>query len=181
MPCRKVREESGGPEAICPGAGLPPVVGDAPRTLILGSYPSVLSLKKGEYYGNPQNHFWRIIENLFSIKRDLPYEERTRQLKEHDIALWDVVRSCLRQGSADDRIRDPVFNDIPLFLETYPAVRLIVLNGQSAGQYFKELSESARLRPDIRTVILPSTSPANTRYPVAEKVRLWRIICPEDG
>jgi len=179
MPRRQVRKGSSGPESTGSGTGLPPVVGDFPRTLILGSYPGIQSLKKGEYYGNPQNHFWWIIENLFSVQKTLPYKERVRHLKEHNIALWDVVRSCSRQGSADDKIRDPVFNDIFSFLETYPTIRLIILNGQSAGRYFKELMISGQLQTDIRTGILPSTSPANARYTLAEKVNYWRIVRTE--
>ena len=46
--------------------GLPPVTGPEPIILILGSYPSVLSLAHGEYYGNPKNRFWAVMEELFS-------------------------------------------------------------------------------------------------------------------
>ena len=38
--------------------GFKPVVGKKPVVLILGSMPSVASLERREYYGNPGNHFW---------------------------------------------------------------------------------------------------------------------------
>ena len=84
--------------------GLPPVVGPDPRILVLGSFPSALSLEKEEYYANPRNQFFAIIESLISIKKDSPYQERISDLKERHIALWDVIQSCTRQGSSDTRI-----------------------------------------------------------------------------
>ena len=42
-----------------------PVVSTHAKILILGTMPSVLSLEKQEYYGNPQNAFWRILFGLW--------------------------------------------------------------------------------------------------------------------
>jgi double-stranded uracil-DNA glycosylase len=120
--------------AECPGSGLLPISGNHIKVLILGSFPGKQSLIKNEYYGNTKNHFWQIIEILFHIDRHLPYRSRTFQLTEYGIALWDVICTCNREGSADNRIRDPVFNDIAGFLESNPSVHLIVLNGSAAGR-----------------------------------------------
>ena len=81
--------------------GLFPVNGRDPVLLILGSYPSVQSLARNEYYGNPQNQFWKIMEILFGIDHTLPYISRTAHLTKQRIALWDVLFSCSRNGSAD--------------------------------------------------------------------------------
>ena len=153
-------------------AGFLPVTGDSPRVLILGSFPSVQSLRHGEYYGNPQNHFWKIMEALFALDRNLPYHERIAYLTGHHIALWDVVLTCTRKGSSDEEIREPVFNDISGFLTAYPTVRLIVLNGNTAGKYYRWMN----IPPDRENRILPSTSPANTRHTLAEKVEAWGIV-----
>jgi hypothetical protein len=56
----------------CPVRGLPPLHGELPDVLILSSFPSRQSLEKKEYYGNPMNHFWHILEASFSIDRHLP-------------------------------------------------------------------------------------------------------------
>ena len=56
----------------CPVRGLSPLHGEQPEVLIPGSFPSRQSLEKKEYYGNPGNHFWYIIEALFSIDSHLP-------------------------------------------------------------------------------------------------------------
>ncbi|MFA4850822.1 MAG: DNA-deoxyinosine glycosylase [Methanoregula sp.] len=153
-------------------AGFLPVTGDMPKVLILGSFPSIQSLRHCEYYGNPQNHFWKIMESLFAIDHCLPYHERITHLTGHHIALWDVVRTCTRKGSADEKIREPVFNDISGFLTAHPTVRLIVLNGTAAGRYFHVMN----ITPAIENRILTSTSPANTRYTLAEKVKEWEIV-----
>ena len=158
----------------CPETGLPPIHGESVDVLILGSFPGRQSLQKKEYYGNPRNHFWQIIDSLFHIDRRLPYGIRTSRLAGHGIALWDVISTCCREGSADTRIRDPVFNDIMGFLNSFPLPRLIVLNGTSAGRYYHQLNIPA----SVPIEVLPSTSPANTRYPLVEKVKRWKIIRP---
>jgi hypoxanthine-DNA glycosylase len=153
-------------------AGLRPICGDSASVLILGSYPGRQSLLKKEYYGNMRNHFWQIIEILFHIDRNLPYNVRTSRLTEYGIALWDVIRTCNRAGSADNRIRDPVFNNISGFLESTAPVHLVVLNGSAAGQYYRML----KIPLPVPWIVLPSTSPANTRYTLEEKIRAWEII-----
>jgi TDG/mug DNA glycosylase family protein len=152
--------------------GLPPVTGPEPLVLILGSFPSVLSLERGEYYGNPKNRFWAVMEELFAIPSALPYPERTLLLTENKVALWDVVRGCTREGSADSRIRHPVPNDIAGFVRAHPAIRLVALNGSTAGNLYHRLAEV----PGIASVTLPSTSPANAAVTFKEKVRAWGVV-----
>jgi TDG/mug DNA glycosylase family protein len=155
-------------------SGLPPVIGTPPETLILGSFPSILSICRREYYANPQNQFWRIIGQVSGVDHRLPYTVRIARLADQRIALWDVVHSCCRKGSADAAIRDPAFNDIANLLDTYRTIRCILLNGSTAGRYFARLELCL---PELVTVhVLPSTSPANARYSFAEKVRRWEVI-----
>lgn len=42
---------------------------------------------------------------LIGVTRDLPYEERTLQLSENGIPLWDVCAAGHRSGSLDSAIR----------------------------------------------------------------------------
>ena len=162
---------SSGKEPECPGGLSPKSVGPA-YVLIMGSYPGRQSLMKHEYYGNEKNHFWQIIESLFQIDRHLPYSVRTVQLSRRGVALWDVISECNRTGSSDTRIRDPVFNDIAGFLELNPSLHLVALNGSTAGRYYVRLN----ITTSVPFVVLPSTSPANTKYTLDEKTKRWEII-----
>jgi double-stranded uracil-DNA glycosylase len=151
---------------------LPPVCGNDPRVLVLGSFPSVISLGEAKYYGNPKNQFWRIMEAHFPVPASHSYLDRVARLTEQGVALWDVIGVCERPGSADSRIRNPVPNDIAGFFRAHPSLRLVALNGTVAGRLYHKLVEV----PGIPSVTLPSTSPANAAMTFAEKVRAWRVI-----
>jgi TDG/mug DNA glycosylase family protein len=112
------------------------------------------------------------MEVLFAIPAALSYPERTLRLVQEKVALWDVVRGCTREGSADSRIRNPVPNDIAGFVRAHPSLRLVALNGSTAGLLYHRLAET----PGIPSVTLPSTSPANAAMPFAEKVKAWSIV-----
>lgn len=152
--------------------GMEPVAGQLPRVLILGSFPSEKSLLHNEYYGNPQNQFWKIMAALCAIDNDLPYAARIDQIRKCDIALWDIVRSCSRIGSVDANISNPVFNDINGFIATFPTVRLVALNGTTAARYYSKTAGTI----EVPFIVLPSTSPANTRYTLEEKTERWSVI-----
>ena len=155
-------------------SGFPGTLNDDPRVLILGSFPSRISLERTEYYGNPNNHFWLIMEKLLFIDSSLPYADRITRLGEYQIALWDVIRSCKRTGSGDSRIQDPSLNDIPAFIARHPGLRLIAFNGATSRKYFDRLG----ILGSIDTVTLPSTSPAHARLTIPEKTDRWKVICP---
>lgn len=148
------------------------MTGPEPVILILGSFPSVLSLFHSEYYGNPRNRFWAVIEELFSIPAVLPYPQRTLRLAAKKVALWDVIRTCTREGSADRRICNPVPNEIAGFVRVNPTIRLVALNGSTAGRMYHRFAEVE----DLSSVTLPSTSPANAAVPFADKVRHWEVV-----
>jgi hypoxanthine-DNA glycosylase len=154
------------------GTGLRPVIGRDPALLILGSFPSRTSLERGQYYANPHNQFWQIIESLLAIDRDLAYEQRIEQLIRNRIALWDVISTCRRRGSADHQIRDPSLNAVRDLLASNPAISAVAFNGTTASRYAPVL----RLPGHVVQVTLPSTSPANTRFTCAEKTGSWGIL-----
>ena len=152
--------------------GLLPAIGESPRVLILGSFPSRMSLRQAEYYGNPRNQFWKILEAVFTIDPSRPYRERIDQVTARHIALWDVVGTCERPGSADARITRPAFNDIAALVQVHPSLRLIALNGSTAGRFYGKIAG----RICIPHVILPSSSPANAGMTLEEKIRKWSVL-----
>ncbi|WP_421908747.1 DNA-deoxyinosine glycosylase [Methanolacinia petrolearia] len=163
------------PPNVSPGLG--PLSGKDPSVLILGSFPSVISLEKGEYYANKRNNFWHIMESLFGIDRDLPYDQRIAGLLDMGIALWDVISGCSREGSSDSGIKDVVPNDIPGFLHENPTIKCIALNGfTGAGKWFGRIYGDLPEYPDIAVMVLMSTSPANAGYTYEEKLSDWKKI-----
>ena len=158
-------------------SGLRPLSGNSPSLLILGSFPSVISLEKGEYYANKRNIFWRIMQSLFGIDQSLPYNQRVAALSDRGIALWDVISGCSREGSSDSGIKNAIPNDIPEFLREYPTIRCIALNGATgAGKWFKKIYRDLQDFPGIVILILKSTSPANAGYTYDEKLSEWEKI-----
>ena len=111
--------------------GLPPVVSDATVLLVLGSFPGAASLAARQYYGHPQNHFWRILEAIWpSSHRQMvtdSYENRIAWLLDHGLGLWDVYASCERQGSLDTAIRNAEVNDFAALAARCTALRGIAL------------------------------------------------------
>ncbi len=89
--------------------GLAPVVSERTVVLVLGSFPGVASLRAGQYYGHPQNHFWPILQALWP-RHPLPgrdrYAERCAWLLDRGLGLWDVYAACEREGSLDTSIRN---------------------------------------------------------------------------
>ncbi|MEH7386404.1 DNA-deoxyinosine glycosylase [Bacillus sp. JJ1521] len=157
--------------------GLEPVAGEDTRVLILGSMPSVESLNKQEYYGNKRNHFWKIMFMLFNSHELTNYEDKISFLKEKNIALWDVLYSCHREGSLDSNIKNEEPNEIEAFVKNHPSLRLIVCNGTKSYQSYKKFIGFNRL-PGVEIIKLPSTSPVPGKYnkTLEGKLQEWKII-----
>lgn len=152
--------------------GLPPIVGPGATALFLGNAPSVLSLATQQYYGNPQNAFWRITAELFGFAADAPYEERTAALIERGVAVWDVLKFCRRAGSLDSAVeRDSmVANDFPAFFASNPGITRVYFTGGGAQANYRRL---VRVDVPLTYLRLPSSSPAHT-VPYATKLAAWR-------
>lgn len=136
--------------------GFDPVIDEECTCLILGSMPSVTSLAVSEYYGHPQNRFWKMMSKLLDGSINT-YEEKKQLLLSNHIALWDVIECCEREGSLDSAIENEVENDVIALLEEYPKIELILCNGRKA--YDTLLRKWPSLKE--KTMYLPSTSPAN--------------------
>lgn len=159
-----------------------PIVGEKPRVLILGTMPGKMSLAKQQYYGHPQNAFWRIAGELLHIDAKADYATRVQQLAEKHIALWDVLKFCVRESSLDtDIVRNSeVPNEIAQFLKTRKTIQRVCFNGAKAAQLYQrhilpQLTENFR---EIEYSPLPSTSPAHAGMRYAEKLDAWRVILP---
>ena len=154
--------------------GFDPVVDANTRLLILGSLPGDASLRAAQYYGHPQNAFWRLIGGV--IGRDLaalPYDHRLAALKAARIGLWDVIASAERPGSLDAAIRAPEAADLRGLVATLPALRAVAFNGGKAAKLGRAVL--ADRSEGVALIDLPSSSPAHAR-PFEEKAAAWAAL-----
>lgn len=154
-----------------------PIANPTATILILGSVPSIASIKANQYYAHPRNAFWPIMSKLFHFEASLSYESRMQALKQANIAVWDVLQSCIRPGSLDSAIKkgSRIPNDFGTFLNQHPCIRLIAFNGAEAEQSFNQYVVNKLNLPKLVYVKLPSTSPAHA-IPVAQKIAVWRSM-----
>ncbi len=163
--------------------GFEPVSRADARYLILGTLPGAVSIKKGEYYAQRGNAFWRIMERLIGVSHELPYASRKLRVIENGIALWDVCASAHRLGSLDAAIRSStcVENDFQSFFSIHTRVGLICFNGAKAEDLYCD-KVLPRLAPDLREIPrkrLPSTSSAHARMSFDQKALRWSTVLGE--
>jgi len=162
-----------------------PIVRKGCTRLILGSMPGKVSLEKNQYYGHPQNYFWKFMEELLGISRELDYETRCQQITEHGIAVWDVLKACTRPGSLDSDIVTSSIgpNDFDSFFRRYPTIEAVYFNGTKAEQTYRRhvLPVVSAEFAELPMTRLPSTSPANASIPRDRKLELWKVITSQPG
>lgn len=151
--------------------GFPPVVDEKVTTLILGSFPSTASLGKGQYYGHPQNQFWRLLGKVIAVPLpEMSYEVRLKALLGNHIGLWDVIGKCERAGSLDSNIRNARHNDFGCVTDVAKQLKRVCFNGKTAAKM-----EPLFVEWGFETAVLPSSSPANTMR-FEQKLIQWRQI-----
>ena len=152
---------------------IPPFCEGEPKTLILGSFPSVKSRETGFFYGHPQNRFWKVLANIFDEEKPETPEEKKKFLKRNGIALWDVIESCEIKGSSDASVKDVKVNDIGALLKKHPSIGRIFVNGKTAQKlYDKHILPKIKISAEV----LPSTSPANAGRSEQSLTADWKII-----
>jgi hypoxanthine-DNA glycosylase len=152
--------------------GLAPVIAADTRLVVLGSFPGAASLAAQQYYGHPRNLLWRLLGALWDEDlASLGYPDRLAALRRHRVGLWDVYRSCEREGSLDSAIRAPVANDLAQLTALAPRLQAVVHNGG-------ESARSRRLTGQLGVAVhtLPSTSPANASWSFERKLAAWREV-----
>lgn len=165
--------------------GFPPIADPRATVLILGSLPGQKSLKMRQYYAQPQNGFWKIMDALFGAGPSLPYPLRLERLIERRVAVWDVLAAGERAGSLDSAIvwASAETNDFAAFFERHREIRLVCFNGTKAADLYRRLVLPA-LAPRaaaLDTRLLPSTSPAHATLPFAAKLALWSAALSASG
>ncbi|MDO4466540.1 MAG: DNA-deoxyinosine glycosylase [Bacillota bacterium] len=147
--------------------GFEPILHQGDRILILGSMPSVESLKQEMYYANKTNRFWPMLGTIYQ----LPYstkEEKLELLELAHISVWDVCHSCIRETSADAKIKEIIPNDIEQILQEYPSIEVVLCNGKTSFNTLKKYF------PQIEAISLPSTSAANAKLRLEDLISQYK-------
>ena len=111
-----------------------------------------------------------MLSGIYGEKTPLSVDERKAFLKEHGIALFDVIQSCEIVGSSDSSIKNAMPNDIRSLIEG-TSIEKIITNGRLAHKlYEKHIAENVA----VPEVCLPSTSPANAAFSLERLIEEWK-------
>ena len=122
-----------------------PVYSSTSKILILGTIPSPSSRKNEFYYMHPQNRFWLVMQKIFDVEFKFKNNEGPKAINErkqfllnHDIAMWDVIKSCDIIGAGDSSIKNAKENDFHeifknCYIEKFFALEVLLLN---IGKFF---------------------------------------------
>lgn len=159
---------------------LSPWIYDDAEVLILGSFPGVKSLEQKMYYGDSRNQFWKIMESIYHCKIKDDEFSRKSFLNKHKIGLWDVLASCDRKSSADNKITNEVLNDLENFVKQYPKLKKIIINGLSKKKgslkYFNKYNknnENKSWKDSFEIIPVPQTSSRTRGYNLIKKIEMW--------
>ena len=163
--------------------GLPPLMCEAPKILILGSLPGGASLAHRQYYYSNSNRIWKVLCHITGEPMPLDYAQKKSLLAKYHIALWDYYESAVRTGSKDKCLKDGRPNDLSGLLEKTPSIKLIGINGFGKFDKFgKKIQRNLACMPglsDVRILRLPDTSGSNANHGwgnLENLARAWEII-----
>lgn len=145
-----------------------PIYNKHSKILILGSIPSVISREYNFYYAHPQNRFWKIISKIYNEKIPTTIEEKTKLILNNNLAIYDVIKSCDIEGSADSSIKNVKLNNLDLLIQK-SKIEKIIFNGNKAYELYNKYETNKFSNIEV----LPSTSPANARYSFEKLYKIW--------
>jgi hypoxanthine-DNA glycosylase len=88
------------------------IVGDNPKILILGTFPSIDSCTKGVNYAG--SAFWELL----GLKEPDDFKKEEKMLTDNNIALWEMFESADRKESADKKKKKSSSDDNLINIKT---------------------------------------------------------------
>lgn len=145
-----------------------PIYSKDSKILILGSIPSVVSREDNFYYAHPKNRFWKLISKILNVKEPITIEDKTKLILNNKLAIYDVIKSCDIEGSADSSIKNVKLNNLDLLIQK-SKIEKIIFNGNKAYELYNKYEKNKF----SNTKVLPSTSPANAKYTLEDLCKIW--------
>lgn len=145
-----------------------PVYDNNSKILFLGSIASVKSRELGYPYASPHNRFWKIMSHLFNEE----ITDYKQFLLKHNIALWDVIKSCEIIGSSDASIKNIKVNEVWKVINN-SNIKYVFTNGKKAYELYNKYIYPKTL---IKAIPLSSTSPANATKSLDKLIEEYRVI-----
>ena len=149
-------------------------IDDNSKYLILGSFPSVKSREYNFYYSHPTNRFFKVLYKIFDEPYSTSIEDRKVFLREHNIALYDVIEECDIESSYDASIKNVIPIDIEDILSRYLNIKSIGITGGKAISLFKKYLLDKIDTSKIKVTYLPSSSSANAKMNVDDLVEQFK-------
>lgn len=163
-----------------------------PRVLVLGETASAVPTRLDLAYC--ERSLWIVLARMLGIVckniKDLSmasedvieqYKRSSQTILEKGISVWDVLNNVHVKGKNKGKRRRKNKQDRPnrieLFLKEHPSVQAIAFNGKNAYSAFLKycVDEKDGTRTStIKTFVLPSSSPSNTRMTVDQKALEWK-------
>jgi len=147
------------------------IITPSSKILILSTMPGEKSLELQQYYGNRGNQFWKLILEVLNEPFTTDYNERIKLLLKYNIALWDVLQYCEREGSLDSNIKNEAANNFEAFYQKYPNIKHVYFTSKNAEKYYDRY---VGRREAISYFTLSSPSGANATKSYTEKLADWR-------
>ena len=152
---------------------LLPLVSPKSKILILGTMPGEKSIQLQQYYGNRGNQFWKILFAVLDEPFSNDYEAKKELLSKYNIALWNTLASCEREGSRDDKIKSPIVNDFEHFFSIYPNIEYVFFESIAAARFYAKFAFKS---DKVQYMTLPSTSGLNAGMSFEEKLEQWKKL-----
>jgi TDG/mug DNA glycosylase family protein len=157
---------------------LPDLLRPGLEVVFVGINPGLVSARRGHYFANPRNPFWRLLHETGLTPRLLdPTEDRL--MPDFGYGLTDVVkrpsRGAADLAAAEFRAGRPLLERKLLSA----APRVVCFNGRAAfdgyfgpGRFRGFGPQSVTIGP-ARVYVVPSTSPANFAFSLEAKRRFF--------
>ena len=175
---------SSSPSPKQPESAIPDILVPGLRVLFCGINPGRVSAAAAAHFANPRNDFWRLLHAAGFTPRLLEPAEQF-ELLNYGVGVTNAAARTT-PGSGDLRKGD--FAGAAERLERIasdlsPAWIGFVGKEAYRGSFGDrpELGEQERRLADTRLFVLPSTSPANTAVPWAERLRWFEELSRASG